>query len=616
MGVAMRVVFDAMVLRDFKSFRGRHYLDVGSMGNGVHFLKGRNCVAGNLGSNGSGKSTLWDALCWCLYGRTVEGLRNPDVRVWGGPKQTMVTISILVDGQFRSVQRTTNPNRLMIDDHEVGQEQVDALVGMSHKTFLHSVLLGQGQPLFLDLQPGEMLALFSEVLGLGRWDERSARARDAVLERKEKVQRLETDVDIAVAHVAGLKEHKKSVEVEDAAWRASIGGQKKDLMKTLIYLRQQVRTLKCEYDELVLAEDLAGAEARVADEFYQRLREGLDEYRELMIRARVEHDRVLEASSDVQGKLSDLGDSEVCPTCGRPVKGSHLESAFAELRAELKSLNRTGSEEKLKDAISNYDAHNEQVESARVAATDLTARAQSLAKKVRDAEAVLKDVDRSLGNTQASIDALDATESPFASQLKETLVTLDQARCALDDKREKLSKAKRFVTRYEFWVKGFKDIRLQVLGEVLAELEAVSNAMLDVVGLSKWGLTFAVERETKSGTVTPGINVEVHAPDRTESTKWKAFSGGERQRLRVVVALALSEVLFSHAGLSMDFVVLDEPTQHLSDTGVDDLVTLLAEFAQDRDRKVFYTDHHSMEGSRFASVLTVEKTSAGSQLVV
>jgi ABC-type multidrug transport system ATPase subunit len=59
---------------------------------------------------------------------------------------------------------------------------------------------------------------------------------------------------------------------------------------------------------------------------------------------------------------------------------------------------------------------------------------------------------------------------------------------------------------------------------------------------------------------------------------------------------------------------LDEPTQHLSDIGVNDLNDYLAERARQLKRCIFYIDHASVESSKFASVLTIEKGEVGSFL--
>jgi len=116
-----------------------------------------------------------------------------------------------------------------------------------------------------------------------------------------------------------------------------------------------------------------------------------------------------------------------------------------------------------------------------------------------------------------------------------------------------MDKISRRVERTKLWVKYFKDIQLYIIEDVLHELELVSNAMLPEIGLEDWSIAYAIERETKSGTTQRGLNVTINSPANKGAVKWNAWSGGEGQRLRIVGALALSEVLLNHADVKSGY---------------------------------------------------------------
>jgi DNA repair exonuclease SbcCD ATPase subunit len=168
--------------------------------------------------------------------------------------------------------------------------------------------------------------------------------------------------------------------------------------------------------------------------------------------------------------------------------------------------------------------------------------------------------------------------------------------------------------RAKFWTKGFKDIRLFVLEEIIEELELNTNAMLDEAGLVGWNVRYELERETARGTVQRGLQILVSSPDSEGMVKWESWSGGEAQRLRIVGALALSETLLNHAGIEISMEVLDEPTQHLSPEGVADLCEYLSDRARRLHRQVFYIDHASIESTAFASVTTIRRDAGGSNI--
>ena len=175
-------------------------------------------------------------------------------------------------------------------------------------------------------------------------------------------------------------------------------------------------------------------------------------------------------------------------------------------------------------------------------------------------------------------------------------------------------KLTRLMERTRFWVKGFKDVRLYVIEEVLAELELTTNAALEEVGLVGWKVEYSIEKETKSGTIQRGLNVIIHSPATKTPVRWECWSGGEGQRLRIVGALALSQVLLNYAGIETNLEVLDEPTQHLSAEGVRDCCDFLAARAKQLGRQCWYVDHQSVESTRFASVVTVVKDKRGARI--
>ena len=139
--------------------------------------------------------------------------------------------------------------------------------------------------------------------------------------------------------------------------------------------------------------------------------------------------------------------------------------------------------------------------------------------------------------------------------------------------------------------------------------------MLDGLGLGDWSVDYATERETKSKTTQRALTTTVRSPSAPDGVRWEVYSGGERQRLRLAGALALSEVLLAHAGVSLDFRVLDEPTRGLSSEGVRDLVEVLGDYAERGGLKIFLIDHVAQEGASFSSMITVENSADGAEVV-
>jgi DNA repair exonuclease SbcCD ATPase subunit len=201
---------------------------------------------------------------------------------------------------------------------------------------------------------------------------------------------------------------------------------------------------------------------------------------------------------------------------------------------------------------------------------------------------------------------------------REQLLKLRKQQAALEREIVALEKSaadlEQLILHTRFWVKGFKDVRLYIIDEVLQELELTTNAMLEEVGLVGWAVQYDIEKETKSGTITRGLNVSIVSPASKSPAKWEAWSGGEGQRLRLVGALALSDCLLNFAGVSTDLEILDEPTRHLSGSGVRDLCEWLAIRAKQLGRRTFFVDHYAVDATYFASTFTVVKDADGSHM--
>ncbi len=112
-----------------------------------------------------------------------------------------------------------------------------------------------------------------------------------------------------------------------------------------------------------------------------------------------------------------------------------------------------------------------------------------------------------------------------------------------------------------------------------------------------------------------GLQVLIDSPGSVGKVRWQSFSGGERQRLRLIGGLALSEVLLNHAAIQVDLEILDEPTRHLSAEGIRSLCETLPLRAERLERRTFYIDHQAVESVNFSTVTTVQKGNNGSRII-
>jgi DNA repair exonuclease SbcCD ATPase subunit len=294
------------------------------------------------------------------------------------------------------------------------------------------------------------------------------------------------------------------------------------------------------------------------------------------------------------------------------VTGSQLQKHRDEAKARIDSLTKTIDAGVPRHFNTSLKKLHQQIDRLRVSKNDFEeqqkkawALIETLTPKTFSLQAQIKVYEN-------AINERDAMRNPFREQIRELKKQKQEVELRRKELQAKADKLIRQSERVRFWVKGFKDVRLYIIEEITQELELVTNSMLQDLGLTDWWVRYSIEKETKAGTIKRGLNVEILSPDNDAPVKWENWSGGESQRLRIIGALALSEVLLNHAGVSVDLEILDEPSNHLSTHGVRDVVEFLSDRAKHLHRQIFFVDHMAVESDQFTSVITVVKTEQGS----
>jgi len=603
--------FNAITVAHFRSFTKAQTLDLSRPG--LWFMRGQNDAEPALGPNGAGKTSLWAALCWCLYGKTPDGLKNPDLKPWSKSGVPEVTLSVSVDNKKHRITRRAVTNGLSIDDVECGPDEAAKLIGLEYDVFINTILLAQGQPLFLDLSPKDKMQLFSDVLQLGRWEERSDTASKKVRELENIAAEIAGEalgVEANLAQAGGLLE---AARERSKAWDEARKERAARLEADLKGLERTLEGLQRRHDDATLSGDGAGAELKAARLHIPALRRALESANEAYA---IEAQRVALAEAEERRlgrELAAFEAAKACPTCGQPLKGAGKHGHGEQLRAQHNA------------AVANLKPISKKVEQARTTAKAAVDRLQAHMSEFEDiesrAQVELGYLGPQVAELKAKITGLKEARAerndernPYTEQIQTLRRNFQKLEVTLRELKEDQALAAQKIERTKFWVKGFKEVQLHLITEVLQELELTTNAMLAEVGLHDWSVAYAVERETKSGTFQRGLTVLVRSPANEQEVRWESWSGGEGQRLRVVGALALSEVLLNYAGVIPSLEVLDEPTRHLSPEGVADLCTFLGERAKRLDRTIWLIDHTAREGIAFSGSVTVVKTAKGSTI--
>lgn len=611
----MKLAFNELILQEFKGFIGEPQTLVLGRRPGLYYVRGVNRVEPRLGSNGSGKSSLWAALCWVLYGKTVDGLRNPDIQPWSDPKvTTAVVLRLSIDGKKHSIARTTHPNTLAVNEKAATSEAVEQLIGLNFEVFTNTVLLGQGRPLFFDLPPAGKMQLFTDVLDLEKWEQRSKEASDVVKLLDQDLAAAEGELTGVQGSLDQIKALFTSTEQALEAWEKERKARVASFDKDRAAAQRTLSSVEKKLGEAQLAYDGAATELKDIYRKREAAADKLDDLQRDRDARAIQKENTQRLVNQLRTKLTGINETGNCPACGQSL-GTGLRKHKAELRAELAEAEDLVKSYGLPEKLTKQIAEGVRVVAQyRTDAEKFDATANRALQDINLYQPTVAEQKQRIRELENQAKAWEEEGNPHRQTLsdlrkKRTKLGLDVE--ALNTEIDKLTQR---IERTRFWVKGFKDVRLYIIEQVLQELELTTNATLEDMGLYGWTVSYAIEKETKAGTISRGLNTTILSPANREPVRWEAWSGGEGQRLRVAGALALSEVLLHYAGVEVDTEILDEPTAHLSGEGVRDLCEALADRARALGKRIFYVDHQSVEGATFASVITVTKTKLGSTL--
>lgn len=589
------LIFNSITINNFKSFQGKHKF-VLKRDAGLYYIAGDNKLDPDLGPNGVGKSTLWDALIWCLFGKTGRDNRPADAVVpWKGEGQTWVRVRFYRGaGTEWTLYRSRHPNELALktkDDHvilqTVSQEAVEKILGMSEETFRHAVVLSQFGTLFLDLKPEQQSQMFNEALGLDLW----LRASDVASRERKAYESAARQAGGAVANLRGrLTELTQQHKLEQKLAEEYETSKNKKLDK----LKESLKLKEKEFGKLGSCESLEDliSETRASRSSLHKLVLSLTTQVEMAAIQR----RNAEKEIDAYNKA--LKTENKCPECGQKVPTSHLVRKLDEAKSSWAKANTAyeGASKDLKITQRKHYKLDEEI---------TTLLNQSVQ---------FGSLDKEVDSLNKQIKELKKEENPHLNTVKDMKFRAKKLDEQIKESEEKARELEAQAGVCDYWVSAFKEIRLNLIDQTLEELEIAVIRHAEALGLDGWNIKFLTERESKSGNVSAVFTTLLYPPGLKEPVKWESYSGGESQRWQMAVAFGLSEVLLARAGVEPNIEVLDEPTRGLSPEGVEDLLEHLAERARDLDRSIYVVEHHSLERGLFADTIMITKDQKGSHI--
>ncbi len=472
--------------------------------------------------------------------------------------------------------------------------------------------------MFFDQKPAEKLGLFSGVLALDYWNQKSVEATQVVSEIDAEISSIELSIS-NYDHVIGsqkeqldrLKKLNVSFITDKKNKLKVIKSDKQENQDDIVKLDLNIAEIGGEIDSIL--EDIKSVKQDLV-----KTEEQWKEADKKLAASQAEVQFLKAIYSERKSAFYDFTklEEKKCPTCYAPVTREHYQKILTDLQKQVSELDQS-----LRKALDKAKLDGDR-------AGKLYKKCKVYSDKKSEKDALLlsrsNELDR-IGMTRnnlikrnAALDeeaaALSSEENVFAAEIKDLRANMKEVSGKKKAARDTIKELQAEKAAASYWVKGFKEIRLFLIEEALTLLEVEVNNNLLQLGLRNWKIEFDVERETKSGTISKGFQVFIKSPYNKEPVPWESWSGGESQRLRLAGNLGLSSLICAKLGIQSNILVLDEPTQHLTPGGVEDLLNFLENKARTENRQIWMIDHNALDYGGFTSVTQIVKSSAGSSI--
>lgn len=593
----------------FKNIHIENFLSFGTAdllldrGNYV-LVKGENeNPVDNAESNGSGKSAIFDAIVWALTGTTTRECKNvSNINSDNGAK---VTLYFNVDDCEYEVTRTKDYKPLgstlkiirngedvsgkgIRDSEKLLSEYLPDLTS----SFLGSVIiLGQGLPQrFSNNTPSGRKDVLEK---LSKSDFMIDDLKQKVSDRKTQIQKLiRENEDKLLAATTSKSRMLKQKESIDRYLQE---------LPDKHELQEKIDTYNRKVEELV--EEVEGKKQRLESESITELSKEKEckllqlsslnssMYSELEQKKSEYSEQINELSERKQSLRSYIRTNEnirdVCPTCGQKLIGVEKPNVDKE-RQELGEV-----ETSLFDISAKRDSElNVIKDSYMKKSKELDNEIQQLGNEILEKSKAQSELKRSIEELQKSIEQCKYRVASLVGQmdaLEENAVRYNQELTSICDQLNEIEKEILYYTHEQ----GPLNRRSEIISKMNTILSRdfrgylLTNVINYISDRAKF-YSMQVFGNDNIGFQLAGNAIEISFDNKEYSN----LSGGEKQRVDLIIQLSIRDMLCKFMGFSSNIIVLDEFIDGLDAKGCEQILGLIANNLTDVGT-VYIITHHS-----------------------
>jgi DNA repair exonuclease SbcCD ATPase subunit len=595
--------FKKLIVHNFGSY-GHSELDL--QNRGFCLVSGQNNYKkDNALSNGAGKSFLWSAICYALTGETINGIKTNLKNINIEADDCYVQLDFLYEKDLFSIIRQSAPKselRLFKNDvdlsgkgiRESERKLLELLPDITKDLIASTIIIGQGMPnRFSSFSPSGRKELLEKLTKSDFMiEDLKSRIQTRQQELSAKVQEYK---DSLIANNTQLNIHMNEASRLRAILNQQAQPEFDELLKDFSNKITQIELAISNYTQ-TLTQTESDIEAfnqsfiKLSSEKTTVSSEELNAYTS-------SHSALLNKKAELKFKYSELQKEikklqeikEVCPTCGQRLPNVIKPSTISQ-EAELVAIE--------KDLV--------------VIEADILKCEQQHQIYLTQIEDAFRDELSTLESDLASTKQLKATTK---AALADCQIELDTAKSSynkvLYDKQNwhiSINNQQKELEGHEAEIARLTNL----IGLTMSAKEDYSNRLAIIKKMDNlirrdfrgYLLTNVIEYinirakeycETVFGTRDLSLTLNGNALDITYCNKaFDGLSGGEKQRVDLLLQLAIRDMLTTYLGLSANILVLDEITDFLDKKSCQAVMALLEKELQTIE-SVFIVSHHAEE---------------------
>ena len=592
------IYFESISLKNFMSFK-EAYVNLNR--NGYILVEGiNNNVEDSAKSNGSGKSSLFSGICWCLTGETISGAKEVSNIYLKG--KTEVQVKFTFDNHSYTITRTRNPSNLFIEVDGVDksgkgirdtQKILEEYLPQVTSSLINSVIiLGQGLPQrFTNNTPSGR----KEIL------EKLSNSDFMITDIKEKLSvrksSLEDSRNFTNANISELQGSISTLNtllnmyINNLNDLSSSGDYELQIDKINLNIKklkediESYETAKSETETLL--NNCVLSSEKLSSEYK------LEQSKLKLIDTKELEEEITSVNFDIKttsNKISEIDSiSDICPMCGQKLHDvvkpdstslkenlAVLKERHSELQVSLNESNKYNIELQNSLDLEYADRQKELSTSIESLQADIINYNNSLTTN----NSMLISESENLAKLQTKLNELENTKQHLKNEIENTKKCISDNTDKINDLRltvDDITARLEIISKMNTLVK--RDFRGYLLSNIIQFISTKSNYYSNkVFGTDK--LDFKLD----------GNNILISYDNK----EYELLSGGEKQKVDVIIQLSIRDMLCKYLGFSSNIIVLDEITDSLDSKGCQNIFNLISSELGDVE-SIYIISHHTDE---------------------